>query len=252
MDRRTLSHEEVADDLPAYVLDVLAPEERMRVAAHLVDCPRCRDEQRRLESTMGALGAAVPQVDPPPTLRQRVLWALDAPDRPVPIAAATSRWVRAALAVAAVLIVGLAGWLAVLTRDLASTRTDLASLVQQQDAASSILADGLHPIRLAADGAPQAYGMLYVSSQPQQALLVVEQLPPTQPGRLYQIWLNQANGTRTSAGVFTTDADGNATVMLNAPAPLGQYQSMGITEEPGPNGSRWPTGKRVVGCSLST
>jgi len=251
MDGRTLSHDAVADDLPAYVLGVLAAEERARVAAHLATCGRCQDEQRRLEATLGALGTAVPQVAPPPALRRRLLAALDAPSPRAAPTRVTPRWARAGLAVAAMLVLALAGWLAVLTRDLAGTRGDLAALQRQQEQAGAILADGAHSIRLAADGAPQAYGMLYLGSPAQQALLVVEQLPPTQPGRVYQIWLTQADGTRVSGGLFTTDADGTASVMLQAPAPLGQYRSLGITDEPGPHGSRWPTGSRVVGCSLS-
>ncbi|HET9014733.1 MAG TPA: anti-sigma factor [Thermomicrobiaceae bacterium] len=246
-----MSHEDVADDLPAYALDALAPKERACVAAHLASCARCREELHRLEETLGALGTAAPQVDPPPALREQLIASLDGVgDAPVH-SVISSRWVRPAMAIAAVLLLGLAGSLALLAHDLAGVRGDLAAMQGQQATVSAVLADSSQPIRLATDSAPQAYGMLYLGSQPRQAVLVVKQLPPTQPGRLYQIWLVQQNGARVSGGTFTTDAGGNATVMLNAPAPVMQYQSLGITEEPAPHGSASPTGKRVAGCALA-
>ena len=255
MDRRSVTpvrHDAAVEDLPAYVLDVLDVEERARLAGHLATCRYCQDELRRLEASLGALGTAVPQVEPPPALRRRLLADLDAPRAGRPVLLAAQRRVRVILAIAAVLVVALAGGLVTLTHDLGRTAAALSAGRAQQARANEVLATGAQPIRLAADGAPQAYGMLYVGSQARQAFLVVDQLPPTPPGRVYQIWLVRADGTRVSGGAFTTDTEGDASVMLDAPAPLAQYRSMGITEEPGPGGSRWPTGKQVVSCSLQS
>ena len=91
MDRRPPAHDAVADDLPAYVLDVLDPDERAHVAAHVATCPCCRDEQRRLELTVGALGTAVPQVNPATAVRRRLLAALETPGRCPPVMPAARR-----------------------------------------------------------------------------------------------------------------------------------------------------------------
>src|SRR5690606_10667851 len=52
MDRRALSHDEVADDLPAYLLGALDDEGCEAVAAHLATCPVCQRERARLEATI--------------------------------------------------------------------------------------------------------------------------------------------------------------------------------------------------------
>jgi anti-sigma-K factor RskA len=100
-----------------------------------------------------------------------------------------------------------------------------------------------------ADSATGGYGTLYIGEESDEALLVVEKLPPTPSGKLYQIWL--ANGTsRVSAGLFRVDQSGSAEVMVRTTAPISDYQTLGITSESAPNGSQTPTGSRIIGCSL--
>ena len=74
-------------------------------------------------------------------------------------------------------------------------------------------------------------------------------LPETPANQMYQIWLVN-NSTRVTAGLFKVDTSGSAMVMIAAPDPLTSYQSLGITAEPGPTGSREPTGERIIGCAL--
>jgi anti-sigma factor RsiW len=54
-----------------YALDLLAPEERTRVAAHVRDCPRCADELGQLREFL-ALEAAPPPVSPGERVRRFV------------------------------------------------------------------------------------------------------------------------------------------------------------------------------------
>lgn len=261
MERRALTHAHVADDLPAYVLGVLDPEASAAVSAHVAECPICQAERRRFEDTLGVLGTIAPGVDPVPDLRARLLARLDEPaplpasgPTPVdPVAPARSgipAWFRLGLAAAAALVIGLGIWAAILARDLSRTRGDLAALQQQQIATQALLADPARAIPLVADNAPDAYGTLYVGYEENHAVLVARRLPPTPPNRVYQIWLVRGD-TRVSAGVFTVNTSGSATVMIDAPAALTSYQRMGITEEPGPSGSPTPTGPRIVSCPLS-
>ena len=265
MDRRALSHDEVADDLPAYLLGALDDEGCEAVAAHLATCPVCQRERARLEATIGALATLAPVADPPTHLRDRLLARLDAdadgspptPQDP-PAAAApapvsrldTPRWMRFALAAAAVLIVGLGIALALIARDLAHVRSDLAELREEQQMAAAALTGAARAIPLVSEGATHAYGTLYVSEDDHEALLVVTEIPPTPDGRVYQVWLREGEA-RTSAGIFTVDDSGRAVLRLQAPRPIADYQAMGITEEPGPTGSPGPTSPPLATCSLS-
>ncbi len=252
MDRRAVIHSEAMNDLPAYVLGVLEPEERDRIAEHVATCPHCQIEHRRLEVSVDALWAAAPQVEPPTTLRSRILTSIEDDLDGHVVPPAMPRWIRPILAAAAIIVLALASWVTVLTHDLTQTRSTLSQVQASQNQAREILAEGSQSIRLAEVNAPRAYGMLYLSSQPQHAVLVVNDLPPSQAGHVYQIWLYDSTGSAISAGIFSTDSDGNATVALETPAPINRFTTMGITVEPGPGGSNWPTGQKLVGCNLSS
>jgi hypothetical protein len=60
-------------DAVAYVLGALEPGARGRFEAHAATCPECLRELEQLRPVADQLGLAVPQVDPPPYLRQRLL-----------------------------------------------------------------------------------------------------------------------------------------------------------------------------------
>ncbi len=258
MDRRRLTHDEAVLDLPAFVVGALDDDEAEAVSAHLDACALCQEEQTRLEQTIGLIGTSAPSIEPPLELRSRVLGLLDAPGaQPLPTTAPApasppsriSRLIPFGLAAAAVLVIGFVAWALVLRHDLNQTRVNLNQALQRQSVDTEILAKVSHVIPMVADSSPTAYGTMYVASQSNQALLVMDELPPTPAGKTYQVWL--VNGTtRTTAGVFTVGQSGSATVMITAPNSLMSYQSLGITSEPGPTGSASPTGPRIIGCSL--
>lgn len=263
MERRPLNHDDVVDDLPAYLLGALDEPERGAVAAHLAVCPLCQDEQLRLEEALGQLAGLVPPVSPPDDLRDRFLSRLDEdpvgderededhddrvrllhPPKRLPVLA------RFGLAAAAVLVIGLASWVVVLRRDLSSTQSQVATMRARGSAATSFLASSSRSVQLVPDAAPKAYGVLYLGPEGNnEAMLMVQSMPPTPSGMVYQIWFNQPN-SRVSGGVFTVGAHGAASVMIHTSLPLETFRSMGITEEPGPNGSPGPTTKKLVGCA---
>ena len=269
MDRRTVTHDEALDDLPGYLLDDLEPERLAALETHLAGCPACRLEHDQLALLLGELGTLAPPVAPPPALRARLLAALDsgepalspapvvsspAPDRrAVGAAGAAPRLIRLSrrplLAVAAVLLLALVPSL-VLYRDLAQTRARLGSAEAQTEQVREVLSRPAASIPLVADSATDAYGTLYIGESGRDAVMLVDELPPTPADHVYQVWLVQG-GVRTSAGLFTVNQEGAAQVLIQAPQALSAYQSMGITVEPGPHGSSGPTGARVVSCPLN-
>lgn len=254
MVRRRLDHDEIAGDVPAFLLGVLDAGNCDAVSEHLEDCPECKAEGRRINEAIGALGMLPPTAEPSADLRGRFLSSLhtEEPAAPEPetIHASTSRWMRFGLAAAAILVVALLGWNVMLSRDLSQTQADLVTAQQEHNQGLALLADASQAIPLVPKSSSDAHGMLYVSSEASKGMLTVENLPPAQPGMVYQIWLIQGSAP-APVTVFRADTSGRTMVMIDAPKPLTSYQSLAITQEPGPDGSAAPTGPTVADVSLS-
>jgi hypothetical protein len=93
-----------------------------------------------------------------------------------------------------------------------------------------------------------ATGAVVCNPEEPQGFLVAENLPPLQPGQIYQVWLVQGD-TLVNAGQFQPDSDGHGRVVFSAPLPMGQYSAMQITAEPA-EGSSQPTGDPVISGAL--
>jgi len=79
--------------------------------------------------------------------------------------------------------------------------------------------------------------------------LVVDHLATLDNGQQYQVWLSR-DGERISAGLFSVNYEGYASLELKAPLPLILYDTIGITIEP-TGGSPSPTGVKVLGGEIS-
>jgi hypothetical protein len=55
--------------------------------------------------------------------------------------------------------------------------------------------------------------------------------------------------TPVSAGLVWPDRAGNGYALIQVPSDLQNFDSIGLSEEPG-TGSVWPTGQRVIGGPL--
>ena len=62
--------------LGAYVLDVATLEERTAVEQHLAGCPACSQQLQEMRSAVEMLPLAVPQIDPQPYMKDRILSAI--------------------------------------------------------------------------------------------------------------------------------------------------------------------------------
>lgn len=245
MNRPTLDHSDVIDHLPDYVLHDIGEGMARAIRKHLEECPECRAVHDRLANGMASLGTLVPPEEMPVGHRDRFLARLQesaGPPEPVTLARTSPGWLRYGIAAAIAVLVTATALALVLSR---SGDND-GQLLDPR--AAEILASAPAAIPLVADAAADAYGTLFVAPDGTEALLVVDDLPPSERDTVYQIWLVR-DGVRTNGGVFVVD-EHDAAVLIRAPEPLATYQSMGITIEPGPDGSPGPTGPRVVSCSL--
>ena len=72
-------HDELREQAGLYVLGALTPTERAAFEAHLATCVDCAAEVRSLSPVASALAYALPQSEPSPALRARVLASVGAP-----------------------------------------------------------------------------------------------------------------------------------------------------------------------------
>ena len=200
------------DDLAAYSIGGLEPDEERSVEAHIPGCERCIRELRALAPAVAALGESVEQVGPPAELRESVLSTVReeagvARARPGGERRPLSRLIlRPAAGLAALALVG-AGVTGYLIRD------------EEGDTGTETV-----PIR---SGGMD--GTLEVSAE--SAVLEVSGMPQLSKGAVYQVWVGE-NGSARPVSSFVPDPEGRATAAV--PEPLDSGDRVMVTQEPRP------------------
>jgi anti-sigma-K factor RskA len=251
-------------DLAAVVALGAGDEEDLRrVEAHTEQCPDCRTRLDQFRETSAALGMLVPQVEPPATLKVRImedvrrepkpvlrrLWPRALPRRP--------RLSAAWLVAAASLIVAICslGWAAILQTQvselqnsaiLASQRVARFDHVVQVLASDKLAVRPLEPMMQSM----QSRGYVFLDPESGTGMLMCHGLPPVEQGHAYQVWFVRGN-ERVSAGMLWPDMSGDGYTLIQVPADLQSFDSIGLTDEPG-SGSAWPTTPRVMGTPLNS
>ncbi|MCZ7546975.1 MAG: anti-sigma factor [Anaerolineae bacterium] len=235
----------VTDLLPAYALGCLDAEEAALVASHLETCAHCRADLAGYEAVTGNLALAAPDAAPPAALKRRLM------ARVAPAAASRRASERAAPAQR------LAGWLrpawpvlglAALLLIVALGVSNLLLWQRLNEAPPPV--GTLRTIGLVGtDAAPVALGTLVVSMDERHGVLAVDGLPPLDATQQYQLWLIDQEGQRTSGAVFSVDEAGYGAAIVEAPQPIFDYSTFGVTIEPA-GGSPGPTGTKVLGGEL--
>ncbi|MDY6998501.1 MAG: anti-sigma factor [Actinomycetota bacterium] len=213
-----------------YALHALTEADVADVERRLDDAPpevaeAFRTEVRAVRETMAAVAAAT-AVEPPEELRAEVLRRVA--EEPVPLrsGARPRRWARAALAAAAVLVVGLgAVGVGMALRPAATPSTaDLVFAAPDVRTVSGQIPGG-------------GLATVVFSREQDSGVLVMNNVPPPQPGTVYQMWLVDAQGAH-SAG--TMDAESVAPSTTAVIPDLGSSRALAFTVEP-PGGSTQPT-----------
>jgi len=270
-------HERLHEASGLYVLGALAQEERAAFERHAATCPECTAELRALASVATALPYGVTQVEPPPTLRQKILTAAGQPVSARPnLAQFTPRPVRASrplarggwLSAAAMLLVSVAlgtyAWtlrteIAALKADLREALVRLDRSEQQATVATRnvAVAEGRLAVLLASDMtqvtldgqpvAPRASGRAFLSRS-RGLVFTASDLPPAPPGKTYQLWVVTAQAP-VSAGLLDLDQSGRVAQQFPTPPDLGAPVAVAVTLEPA-GGVPAPTGdKYLVGLT---
>jgi anti-sigma-K factor RskA len=233
-------HSALEQELAAYLLDALTPEEASRFEAHMAACERCQADARWLGAAAEALPVSVEQVEPPPELRERLLQVVRREAavtreaaRARPATARARLWrpfgaaLRPATALAAASVVvaaGLAGYL------IRGEEEPKATTVQAQFTPA----------------APSARATVVRTNG--SAILRVDRLPVQRPGHVYQVWLRPRGTTRVEPStLFVVRPDGRGSAAI--PEGLEDVGEVMVSMEPS-GGSRRPSSKPVLRAVL--
>ncbi len=231
-----MDRERFEDLKDSYVLGALPEEEHLEFERYLVAHPELQAEIEDMGAFAGLLALSVPELEPPPELRRRIMATVEAeaahPD--------TSRrsWLAGlweavgardlALAAAAVLVVGLFSWSMLLQGEVKDLQGRVQSLQSQPQ--------GPQMIALGGAGTKQGARAELVTLEGDRAVLVAENMPPVPKGKTYQIWVIKGDTPKPS-GLFEPKGNSVAAVVEN---PVEGTDAVAVTVEP-EGGSKEPT-----------
>ena len=274
-----MSHSELEELAAGYVLGALEPDDEHSFQQHLEGCTTCQATVRELESVVGELAYSAPPVDPPDTvwagIRRQIRpeaarrGAVPGPATgaagqvgpgPAPGRApgAAGRGLRLlpglAAAAAIVLVVVLSLWNLNLRDENAVYRDRIAALEQATQLANDPTAN-LVALNETPGAAPGAQATVIASTRADRGVLLIENLPPLQRGRVYELWGIPAGADPATAAekalVFVPlRRTGTQTLSFEVPVQPGTV--FAITDEPGPAGSQKPTTSPLLAGSART
>jgi anti-sigma-K factor RskA len=222
-------HESRRDEIAAYLLGALEPEEAASLERHLATgCVDCRAELRWLEPAVQLLPESVERLEPPRELRARILAEAQAEaGRPAPKPARrpflSDRRPLAGLAALALVAAAVAGY---------AIRGGGSSGGQ----ATTVVAVGKAPGMTARMVRKGDAAILHLAN--------VDRLPP---GKVLEAWVRREGEVEPVRGLFVPDREGRATAMI---ADMRGVDAVMVTAEPR-GGSRAPTSPPMVTLEMS-
>ena len=253
-----MSHSEYEELAAGYVLGALEPDDEHVFQQHMGGCPVCEANVRELEAVVGELAYAAPPVDPPDTVwagirreirpeaapRRAAIPA--APGAPSGTGGRRRRLLQALAAVAAVvLVVALSLWNLnlrdqnVVYRDRVAALERATQLANDPTAALVKLDDQ--------PGTTGAQATVIASSRQDRGVLLVQNLPPLQRNRVYELWgVPGGDIAKAEKALVFVPLRRQGTQALQFEVPIQPGTAFAITEEPAPDGSDKPTGAPVL------
>lgn len=236
----------VTELIPAYTLGCLDEEEARMVAHHLSGCAGCRAELASYQAVAGQLALALPEKQPPPELKQRLMARVQSSStKTAGTDSSPSPWQKIMAAIQNILALPL--WRPVALLFIVGLLISNTLLWWQlnQRAATAPGNFGAVPL-YSPDATLEASGIVIISADGQHGTLVVQDLPVLDETRQYQLWLLR-DGERTNGGAFTVGEDGYASKWVGGlPWPLGDYTAFAITIEPAGSEPTQPGGRQVL------
>jgi hypothetical protein len=267
-----MSHSELEELAAGYVLGALEPDDEHTFQRHLEGCPTCQATVRELEAVVGELAYSAPPADPPDTVWAGIRRQIKpeaarrgafpgpaptaAPAPGAPQTAPAGRGLRLlpglAAAAAILLVVVLSLWNLNLRDENAVYRDRLAALEQATQLANDPTA---HLVSLddSAGTPPDARATVIASTREDRGVLLVQNLPPLQRGRVYELWgVPEGDFARAEKAVVFVPLRRTGTQTVPFEVPVQPRTVFAITDEPAPDGSEKPTTKPLMSGSATT
>ncbi len=256
---------------PFYLLETVTDAERAEVEIYLTAHPDARARLDEMRHALAVLPYAVAPVEPPARVKQALMARVTA-DARARVRADADRssnkagWLDrlfprpltlglAALSLLFAMLTGM--WAYSVNQEVSRLQaetvalrqaiaTQQAELDRQTEVLAGLTAPNAKIITVQGnDHQPAAGGHLVAEPNASSATLVVYGLQPLAAGQTYQFWFIKGQQA-IPAEVFGVSEDGRAVVQVNATAPVGSYDAVGISVEP-QGGSLTPTTVVMVG-----
>lgn len=231
------------ENLAAYAMGALDPEETSALEAHLRTCDECRAELAEYQHISAGLLAALPPQAPRAVIKKNLQKHLQN----------QAKSTRPQLNWSLNRTVAIGAFVLLLGLNIVSA-FEVYTIKQEQTETNGQYASQQSAIAMLAYPSTQTFafdqggvsGSLLVDKKRNLLAVFAWNLPPPPAGKTYEMWLIDPQEDRTSGG-FLTPENNQPFVMavLKSPQPLMGFVGLGITLEPS-GGSPKPTGPRIL------
>jgi len=242
-----MNHERFEDLRDAYVLGALPEDERRSFEDYLARHPERQAEIDELGAVAGLLAFSPQEQEPPSELRSRVMEVVEAEAEPRRVRP-RSAFARIgdylsvsslALGAAALLVIGLLSWNALMQDQIQDLQGEVADARDQQQLQQT------RTIKLAGTWADQGANAEVASIHKNQIILVARNMPAVPEDKTCQIWVIKGDVPQPS-GLFQPHGNMTATPITNS---ISQADVIAVTVEPA-GGSDQPTSDPVLLAEL--
>lgn len=249
----TREHDALRDLIAPVALGAAEPHEIARVEAHAAECAVCREELSSLRAGADVLALAVPQLDPPPDLKDALMRTVraEAPARAEaagaePAATAPARAARPRRS-------GPAGWLMRPWPAIAAMAIVVALVVGvvalQSDSGGPGAPGGSRAIAVTGTAdAPGVTGRIVYVPGEDTAVVTLSRLPQLDPRDAYQLWVIRKGQEPRSAGLFNQTGPAEARTVATG---LAGADALAVTAQPRTSRTA-PQGPILVEAALQT
>jgi anti-sigma factor RsiW len=237
-------HERWADSVGSYLLGALPPDEREGFAAHLEQCPVCRNDVDELSLAAEALPLSVPAVAPPPALKDRIMAVVASEAELLAAAGEDADAPRRAPA-----RVRRRGFLAGLFARPAVALACAAVLLVAGGVVGAVLSGGGDGDRTVVAQTTLPRADVRMEIRDDRGMLVARRVPAPPQGELYQVWIKRPGVEAPEpTDVLWSTRGGAADVAV--PGSLDDVEAVLVTREPR-GGSDTPSEAPIITAPLT-
>lgn len=224
---------EVRDELGAYAIGALSADAAREIEAHLATCAGCSAEAAAYADAATALPLSVPSLQPPASLRRRVLGEVAATPASMRRTSSVWQFAAAAAAVVAMALLGWNLWLQFGSDTGDGAEDQLLALMRQDDTSFTIM-----------QGGDEAWAVYAWEPQPRQGHLFAQNLADLPEGMAYEFWYMTDEGP-VSGGTFEPGSGSYTHTATQPERDAGRPSGYAVSIEP-KDGSGEPEGEMVL------